>query len=297
MHILFTILGMMAFGISNVIWKPLLPAYSVPAMLARRSLWTAGILILGFLLLQQIKLPPDWYSLLVQRSGEMLLWKRILFSEYWILVSLLGLFLFISSLMHQPAGVSGLVVCTSTSLSALLGWILNGEHVHVQLLFSFGLSLAGVLLLDKTDLRKFRLNRGLAFALLGACCWGYANIGFKKMIPQTGVLQFSMLQEVTVLLVSLAFLKFSEWRRLFSGWDNAQKSLMIVAISCCTILGVIFCNLGMSGLPVTLFALLVLAQPLTTFTMASLLLKERTDWIQKTGAAFILAGIYTGILA
>jgi drug/metabolite transporter (DMT)-like permease len=291
----FVLFGMIAFGVSNVIWKPLLPKMTVNTMLFRRSCWSAGLILVLFLAGQWICLRPEWYLKLTESENYYPIHESLLRSVGSILISLLGLYLFIHSLKHQPAGISGMIVCISTLLSAFLGWSLLHEPFHWELIFSLSISLLGVLMMDRTGFRTLSLNKGIAWALLGACCWGIANLGFKKMIPETGVLQFSLMQESVVVLVSgIGLLGFGRQEPEPPDSTGIQVHLLIFVISLLTILGVLFCNLGMSRLPVSRFALLVLAQPLATFVIADLWLKEKTTWSQKFGAFLILAGIYTG---
>jgi len=294
MSIFFVLLSMIAFGLSNVIWKPLLTFHSSHTLLFRRSCWSAVGLALLYFGGKTFAAQSDWYRFLVHTDSSNFQGGQFGYSLFYILLSLTGLYLFIYSLLHQPAGIAGMVVCTSTLLSAFLGWFFNGEKLSQHLAFSMIISVLGVLLLDGTDPRRFRYNKGLFLAILGACCWGIANLGFKRVIPITGVLQFSVIQEMTVLTVSGLF--FTILRKKTTekeGW-TAKNRLMLLSISLCTIIGVVFCNLGLKNLPISTFALLVLAQPLTTFLFATFWLKEKTSWLQKTGAVLILAGIYAG---
>lgn len=292
----FVLLGMMAFGVSNVIWKPLLTDFTVNTLLFRRSCWSALILSILLAAGTWFFFRPEWVLHLTARQGNYPLSHSIGLSIFYILVSLSGLYLFIFSLKLQPVGISGMVVCTSTLLSALLGWIIMNEPFHPVLVFSLSISTIGMLLMDQTSLRRFHFNKGIGLALLGASCWGFANLGFKKMIPETGVLQFSLLQEAVVLAISGAAVW---WTRRGTRTETVKASVsgnaMIFFISLCTVVGVVFCNLGMKELPISRFALLVLAQPLSTFVIAGTWLAEKTTLEQKTGALLILVGIYSGI--
>jgi drug/metabolite transporter (DMT)-like permease len=291
MHSLFVLLGMSAFGISNVLWKPLLGSRSSNSLLFSRSCWTVGILLLLFITGAFVNEPPEWLKYLAASKEGALSPGNLISSVAYILLSLAGLYLFIYSLSQQAAGISGMIVCTSTTLSAVLGWLVNDDPFHWTLVSALLLCSAGILLLDGTDLRSFRLNKGLVAAMSGAACWGVANLGFKQMIPETGVLPFSLLQETTVLSVSGLGL-------MISGAGDKSKSLLqvtnssVVLIGLLTLFGVVFCNLGMNGLHISRFAVLVLAQPLTTFLLATFWLKERTSFLQKFGAGLILIGIY-----
>ncbi|MFM2206615.1 MAG: hypothetical protein RL213_590 [Bacteroidota bacterium] len=291
MHSLFVLLGMSAFGTSNVLWKPLLGTRSSNSLLFSRSCWTVGALAIMLFFSMYLNEVPEWLRFLVSSRGHALTGEILAGSVASILLSLTGLYLFIFSLNHQPAGISGMIVCTSTALSAVLGWLVNNDPFEWTVVAALLLCSAGILLLDGTDLRTLRFNKGIVAAITGAACWGVANLGFKKMIPETGVLPFSLIQETTVLSVSgLGLLVLRSPGNSQSRIPVTNSSILLIGLF--TLVGVVFCNLGMNGMPVSRFAVLVLAQPLTTFMLAAFWLKERTSALQKLGAGLILVGIY-----
>lgn len=218
-------------------------------------------------------------------------------SLFYIGISMVGLFLFVNSMRFQAAGVSGLIICVSSSISATAGWLLNDEPFSLTLPISLAVSCIGVLLLERIDLLKQPDRKGMALALSAAICWGYANIGFKEMIPQTGILQFSLLQEITVLATSGFLLLIAGIKRNNATNQktpsrlSGSEKLLVLLIGVCSVAGVLFCNLGMRQLPLSIFSILVLSQPLSTFILASVWLKEKTTWQQKTGAVLILVGM------
>jgi hypothetical protein len=189
-----------------------------------------------------------------------------------------------------------MVISISSILSALFGCLILNEAYSEKIILAFIVAIAGILLLD-SPVNKARQSspknsiKGTLIAIFAAICWAIANLGFKTSIPELGIYTFSFLQEATVLLVSGSAVFIS--RPLHSS--NRKENLLIFFIAILTIVGVIFNNLGMDRLPLHLFSLLVLVQPLTTLLVAYGWLKERPTNKQWLGSALLLVGIYIGI--
>ncbi|MEY4594492.1 MAG: EamA-like transporter family [Bacteroidota bacterium] len=163
-------------------------------------------------------------------------------------------------------------------------------------MLAFAIAVTGVILLDRPVTKATQHSQknqiiGTLIAICAATCWAIANLGFKTSIPELGIYSFCFLQEATVLLISGSAMLINR-----SYYPPTNKDhLLIFFIAALTIVGVIFNNLGMNQLPLNLFSLLVLAQPLTTFLVAYGWLKERPTKVQWVGSALLLTGVYLGI--
>ncbi len=201
---------------------------------------------------------------------------------------------------YAPAYHAGLTISLSSILSAMFGCLLLNDPFSVRLLMAFILAITGVLLLDRpkasaSRTEKTKLIRGSLLAVTAATCWAIGNFGFKSTLQAVGAFPFSFLQETVVLLVSGTVVMAQKHERE-SAPQHRTKSL-IPLIASLTIVGVICNNLGMDQLPLSIFGLLVLAQPLTTAAVAYIWLRERPTITQLLGSILLLAGVYTGITA
>lgn len=286
--------GMFAFGVSNVCWKPILAFYSVFQALFLRSLTTLFLLLLlGFV----IRALP--HSTLLNRSffQQSPDWTAsILPAFFWIIVSMLGLTLFIYSVQFAPVGISGLLICCSSIFSAGLGWLVNGEALSLFLVLGFVVTISGVLLLDEWGDVKKASRKGIFLSLGGAICWAFANLGFKKHIAEMGVLPFSLLQELTVAFVSASMVLKNDWGKLSNIVPSRNYPVrLILVVSCCTVAGICCSNIGLNKLPVVVFSLLVLAQPVTTLLTARIWLNERLTLRQQLGCATVITGLFIAL--
>ena len=289
--------GMLAYGLSNVCWKPIIAEVSMIYALLVRSILT--ILMMAGITLVYRFLPTGilFKKLFFQHATDWV--QSVLPAIFSILLSLLGLALFIYSVKFTPVGISGLLICCSALISAFLAWLIRGEAVPVFQIIAFILAISGVLLLDDTHAYKETSVKGLSLALGGAVCWGFANLGFKKYIPALGTLPFSMLQEIIVAIVMLLLVAF---RLKINQEKQMQMQLLpkpiklIFLVSCCTVVGVYCTNLGMSRLPVIFFSLLVLVQPITTLAVARLWLKEKLTFRQQIGCILVISGLFIGMI-
>ena len=289
--------GILAYGLSNVCWKPIIAGCSMITALLIRSIFT--ILVMAGIAIACRFLPSGilFKRMFFQHAAD---WKQsVLPAVFSILLSLLGLTLFIYSVNFTPVGISGLLICCSALISAFLAWLIRGEAVPVFQIIAFILAISGVLLLDDTHAYKETSVKGLSLALGGAVCWGFANLGFKKYIPALGTLPFSILQEtiVTIVMLLLAAMKLHHNREKQKQLQLMPKPFkLILLVSFCTVVGVYCTNLGMSRLPVIFFSLLVLVQPVTTLAVARLWLKEKLTFRQQIGCILVITGVFTGMI-
>ena len=296
--ILFVLISMTAFGISNVCWKPLIAEVSISRALYRRSRITViglGAALLFGSIINLLPVPAPGVNG-VGTLSMLTLSKGVAA----ILLSLAGLYLFIYSMNYAPAYHAGLTISLSSILSAMFGCLLLNDPFSVRLLMAFILAITGVLLLDRpkasaSRTEKTKLIRGSLLAVTAATCWAIGNFGFKSTLQAVGAFPFSFLQETVVLLVSGTVVMAQKHERE-SAPQHRTKSL-IPLIASLTIVGVICNNLGMDQLPLSIFGLLVLAQPLTTAAVAYIWLRERPTITQLLGSILLLAGVYTGITA
>lgn len=296
--ILFVLISMTAFGISNVCWKPLIAEVSISRALYRRSRITViglGAALLFGSIMNLLPVPAPGVNG-VGTLSMLTLSKGVAA----ILLSLAGLYLFIYSMNYAPAYHAGLTISLSSILSAMFGCLLLNDPFSVRLLMAFILAITGVLLLDRpkasaSRTEKTKLIRGSLLAVTAATCWAIGNFGFKSTLQAVDAFPFSFLQETVVLLVSGTVVMAQKHERE-SAPQHRTKSL-IPLIASLTIVGVICNNLGMDQLPLSIFGLLVLAQPLTTAAVAYIWLRERPTITQLLGSILLLAGVYTGITA
>ncbi len=283
-------LGMMAFGMSNVLWKPLSEKFNLFSLLIWRSVWTLLIFFSVGVFLFFFR-PGYSYS---GGLEKMISWNPsdVIASIAFILVSLAGLILFIQSQKWMPVGLAGTIICISSLVSTGLSWIYLHEVPSTFFLMGISLSLVGIGLMENSWKASSLTRKGIAMAILAACCWGFANLGFKQLIPRVGTLTFSVFQEATVLVFSAA---------VFIATKAPGKTRvrffepMMVWISLCTVLGIALSNTGMKTLPLHQFSLVVLVQPLTTLLLSRWWLHESLENRQKAGALLLLIGIYLGM--
>lgn len=296
LSVLFVLISMTAFGVSNVCWKPLIAELSISQALYRRSRITVVGLGIVLLVGSATNLLP---SAAQGANGLGAISLPILSKAIVaILISLAGLYLFIYSMTYAPAYHSGLTISLSSVLSAMFGCLLLNDPFSSRLLVAFVLAITGALLLDRPQAsasrtEKAKLIKGSLLAVSAASCWAVANLGFKSSIQAVGAFPFSFLQETVVLLVSGIVVMIKE--KHSSPTTKVRTKRLIPLIGLLTIIGVICNNLGIGQLPLSIFGLLVLAQPLTTTVVAYIWLKERPTITQWLGSILLLSGVYTGI--
>lgn len=270
--------GMLCFGWSNCLWKPLQENSTAQRLIFQRSLWTVPLIALAGLLVG-----PG-----IDASSLRIAVKSI----PYILLSLAGLWSFVRSMKYQPAGISGSVILYIGFFGSLVAWIFAGDKLPVHFVYTALLYITGLVLISPGMFRTNTPWRGTALALVASLCWAFANLGLKQGIERSGIWNLSLVQEFTVLCVSGLIHAATR-----NGGNTGEQDLgiknnlmAILPLSLLTIGGVIFSNASLGQIPVLHFALITMIQPVTTLFVSAVIYKEQLSLRQWIGGFLLMAG-------
>lgn len=278
MPYVYLFVGMLCFGWSNCLWRPLQSQGTTERLIFLRSLWTVPLIALtGGILAKGI----DTNSL------------QIAFAHLpYILLSLVGLWSFVSSMKYQQTGISGSIILYIGFFGSLVAWVFTDDKLPVYFGFTAILYGIGLALLSPGSMKNVTPWRGTVLALLAALCWAFANLGVKQGIERVGFWNLSLMQECTVLCTSGLLHLYTRKPPPVPSGVNIQPNTYssILPLSLLTIGGVVFTNIALGELPVLHFALITMTQPITTLLVSAVIYKEQLSRRQWTGSLLLIAG-------
>lgn len=278
MDYLFLFAGMICFGWSNCLWRPLQERSTALHIIYRRSLWTVPMIALAGITLGA-GLSPE--SLIL----------AILHIPY-ILLSLAGLWCFVRSMHYQPSGISGSLILYIGLFGSIVAWAFAGDQLPKHFFYTVVLYISGLVLISPGMLRFDTPWRGTLLALVAALSWAFANLGMKKGIEQAGVWNLSLIQEFTVLSLCglILFAKRKTTDNIETITPNPTTYASLLPLALLTVGGIVFSNASLGRIPVMHFALITMVQPVTTLFVSALIYKEQLSARQWAGGFLLITG-------
>ena len=278
MDYLFLFAGMICFGWSNCLWRPLQERSTALHIIYRRSLWTVPMIALAGTTI-----------------GAGLSTKSIILAVYhipYILLSLAGLWSFVRSMHYQPSGISGSLILYIGLFGSIVAWAFAGDRLPGHFFYTVVLYLSGLVLISPGMLRFHTPWRGTLLALLAALSWAFANLGMKKGIEQAGVWNLSLVQELTVLALCglLLFVQSKKPGDIEPANAESPSYIRLLPLAMLTVGGIVFSNASLGRIPVMHFALITMVQPVTTLFVSALIYKEQLSARQWAGGFLLIAG-------
>lgn len=208
----------------------------------------------------------------------------------FILVSLIGLLLFIKSLNYQASGISGSVILWSILFGVLFSKGIDNSPLPDNFPLVIILYLTGIALIDKNILKVSLPNKGTLIALGAGLCWAFASRGFKTGISATNPTAFALFQEATVLIIAATALLYQKnFPRITINLSNTIfRDVAILALL--TVGGIIGTNLAFKSSTLIYFTLISAAQPATTVIISKFIQKEEINSRQIIGAILLIIG-------
>lgn len=270
------VMSQISFGITNVLWKKPQEKTGTLSLIIARSFCT--LLIFGIISLSRGDL---------QKLDFFLLSKIV----FLCAINYFGLFFYLKSIKEkQVSEVLGLGKM-GTIIGVLIGYFYYDEKISLPVFVAIVLSLLGPILIDGFLNRgKFKISKAFIFANLSVIFWS-SDFFYKNSVQKVGPFLFSFILEVTVFSLSFILLKVNREELTISPLRNFKNEFSFLVIL--GFLGIYGSIHAVKDLPVTLFAMLGLLYPLTTFLVSRIYLKEKLEASQWIG---IILGIIGSLL-
>lgn len=288
---IFQILSMVSFGISNCFWEK--PVKQIPALnliLIRSFLTSCCFALLIVLIeLKQLNIPLNH---VVHYNG--LTFTGVLSAIFICFVNYWGLYFFLKSMQHTDARISIVIGTAGSLILVLIGILFYHERPTI---FSYGYMLfftLGWWFIEnlRKDALRFNWSKGVAYALLCMLFWRSAGF-FPMVIEKVGILYFSIILELTVCFTTLSILLLKRQmptiKLLKQQLKTYYKHIFMLVI--CGFCGVLLFNIAISGTQLYTFALIGMLQPLTSVVLGSFMFKTRLTIYQTIGILILLVGM------
>ena len=285
----FQILSMISFGLSNCFWyKPLVDISSLRLIVLRSSLTSICFLLLVFLTeLNVINLPLN-HVVIFHNLNYLDVLKSIglCFINYW------GLFFFLKSMQHTDARISISISSAGTLIWFLMGIYLYNEKPALSSYIYILIFTLGWWFIENLSKKAWQLkwSKGVTYALLCMLFWRSGGL-FAMVIPKIGVLYFSLILEVTVFVISSVLLFFTKNSSISFFQDVRKHKYNLLALVIFGFVGVLLFNVAISGTTLYTFALIGMLQPLTSIIIGSFIFKTRLSLYQKIGITILMTGM------
>lgn len=274
-------LCIVSFGISNCLWVYPLKKLSHLQVIILRSFLTS--LLFGSLLALNITIGVD------STKTEMpILFVEILKAVALSGFSYFGLFFYVKSLPEEKVSIAVPVSSISSFFGVLTAVLFLKDKLSLSFYVTAITLTIGVLLIDDKPLRSVRLTKGITYNLIAAFFWGVSFALFGFPVKAIGVVTFSLILELTVCLCSIILFRIDtgKWSFPIKQIDNSIFLLAILGFG-----GVVFYNLSVLYLPISMISLLSMLTPIVSIVGASILFKERLTRKQYVGISVIFFGL------
>ncbi len=202
--------------------------------------------------------------------------------------SYFGLFFYVKSLRQEKVSIAVPVSSISALFGVLFAVLVLGEEFKGHILLALLLFTAGVYFIDGSLRRSRKLSQGVVYNLLAAIFWGTSFAMFIYPVREIGALRFSFILELTVCVASILLNRYlnREWFLSFKRIDLSIAFLSALGFS-----GIVFYNLSLSYLSVSLVSIMGILTAAISVVISAILLKERLKWVQYGGILLIFIGL------
>lgn len=276
--IIFGMIAMTGFGISNALIKFPVSRYGSIKTSLYRNFFIVGLLL--------IVLPFFWSSF------EFNL-KYMMFALIISVAGFISLVLFVKALGMGKVGVISPISGTSVVFTAIISVLFFNDVLSVIQIIAIGVITMGVILvsLNFTDLRKsnlFKLSSGIPYALIVSVIFGVNTALIKYPIDELGPLLTSFIVEAGVLICAFIAVLMID-RKISLPQRDMTKYVFLIALT--AVAGGLGLSVGISVTSVSVVAALSAASPMVSTVYGRVVYKEKLNFQQYLAISLIIAGV------
>lgn len=292
MKLSFYILSIICFGITNCLWIFPIKKLSILTTIIYRTLITSSLFLLILLLntYHVIFLNPPF----IIGSASISLFT--IFETFFICsINFFGLYFYLKCIKEMPVALTVGIQKVGAIFSICFGIFIYHEVVGLVEWICCGVLLFSALVIEGVSFKygKHLFSRGFTFCILALFFWS-TSVLFKPLIQELGVILFSFILEISVLLMAILLKAFSNERSFQKPDDRTTFYLVIIALF--GFLGVLGINVALEGMPISLLSIIGLIGPCVTLLVATFILKEKILVRQWIGIALaLISGILLSI--
>ncbi len=193
------LISMFSMGLSDALWRKPIGKLVVEEAIIYRTVFS----LLFFFVLLFLDLNKT------TELAQGVLGFNIWFFTFLVCcISYFGLFFFNKALKHSSTGLVVIVTTSSYLFGQLTSFILLGETPKKGYILPFALFILSIIVSDYSSIFKFKLSKGVWFALLASLFWGVTLPLLSIPAKQIGYVKTGFISELSVMLMSLFGLFF-----------------------------------------------------------------------------------------
>ncbi len=279
-------ISVFSYGLSNCLWLYPLKQLKYLQVIILRSFLSA--LLFGSLItinaVTEVSQTVFENSELSNDLSQISVAKAVAISAF----SYFGLFFYVKSLRQEKVSIAVPISSISALFGVLFAVLVLGEEFKVHVILALLLFTAGVYFIDGSLKRNHKLSQGVAYNLFAAIFWGTSFAMFAYPVKEIGALRFSFILELTVFIASILLNRYlnGEWFLSLNRIDLPIVFLSILGFS-----GIVFYNLSLSYLSVSLVSIMGILTAAISILISAIFLKERLKWVQYGGIVLIFIGL------
>jgi drug/metabolite transporter (DMT)-like permease len=190
------------------------------------------------------------------------------------LFSFWGLYFYTNALQVGRYSVAAPLVVISSAFSFLTSLMLYDETLSNSKYIALAFILVGLLLHQKDLLRQFQMSKEVVLVILFSLFWGISFVFYLIPIKKFGVLFFSIILEICVLISCVGLLIFKE-KRLWPPKVGRRSSFFCLLMGFLVAGGTLLSNFTLTQFPVSLNILIGLLFELITVAVGLYYFKEK----------------------
>jgi uncharacterized membrane protein len=286
LYFFFGLISALSFGVSNAYWKIAARQIDFPYLVLFRGIIAS--FFFGFIWLMMVYFNYQFTGAINPDATI----KAYLGTIALCMVCSLGLVFFLKSMEYSKVSIT--VALSSVNIVFILTTVfIVGERFNLVYLFSFILSITGILLSQSFDFKKFSLqwNKGANYALLASSFWGFTYPLFKFASPAVGALPLSFILESSVTGTACLWILLKQKNQKSTTLISSSSVKHYLILASLLIGGTMFFNLAIQQVSVLNLNILSNLQFAVAVLLGIILYREKVSLNQFLGILLIFSAI------
>ena len=282
--IVYQLISMLAFGISNALWRKPVDKMQVEEAIFYRTIHSVFFFVILLFSFSRI-------SIILENIYNTSYLKIVGFAFIISVLSFFGLFFFNKALQKANTSLVVIVATLSFLFGQFTAFILLNETFNPKILIALILFLITIILSDWKSIQNFKVSKAVWFGILAALIWGTTLPLLSVPVKKIGFVETGFILELSVLLMSFIIHKFY-FKKQFkvSNFKAFYPYFLFLGILAGT--GVLFMNLSYTKIPVHIAGAISSSTHLITIFVSVLIFKETINKYQIFASITAFMGIF-----
>ncbi len=269
---LFALGTAICFGIGDVVSKKAIHTTSLYKAITYSYILMVSLLIIGAIISGvKISLPHNTMAYLVE-----------------IMIGAIAVLALFKAFEEGKASILAPVSKLNVLIIISIGIVVLGETLTLFQLIGSLIMIASALVLSITDLRNFKLEKGVFYLLITILGWGYFYSFYKTFVAELGPYPATLILEAGVGLLVILYCMARKKDLKCPTFDEGKY---IGARSLSLFIGSLLYSYSVNSLGAGLTAAIVAGSPIITAILSYELLNEKLDRYKYAGILLMVAGL------